>query len=98
MNYITIFVMYQHRGPIGVIKVIEGDTLSGDELVRRYLSESRIEQATALLLSMNWDTHSHICMQSLNQILNYLFKLPLTTEREGKIKFRHLHDLLINKL
>ena len=75
------------RGPIGVIKVIEGDTLSGDELVRRYLSESRAEQATSLLLSMNWDTHPRVCMHSLNQILNYLFKLPLTMEHEGKIRF-----------
>lgn len=71
------------RGPIGVIKVIEGDTLSGDELVRRYLCESRVEQATALLLSMNWDTHPRACMHSLNQIVNYLFKLPLTADREG---------------
>ncbi|GAB1868382.1 WD repeat-containing protein LOC51057-like protein [Camponotus japonicus] len=85
-NNNALFLLLFERGPIGVIKVIEGDTLSGDELVRRYLSESRIEQATALLLSMNWDTHSHICMHSLNQILNYLFKLPLTTEREGLIQ------------
>ncbi|KAG5345687.1 FRITZ protein, partial [Acromyrmex heyeri] len=78
----SLFLLLFERGPIGVIKVIEGDTLSGDELVRRYLSESRAEQATSLLLSMNWDTHPRICMHSLNQILNYLFKLPLTTERE----------------
>ncbi|RLU18526.1 hypothetical protein DMN91_008883 [Ooceraea biroi] len=82
----SLFLLLFERGPIGVIKVIEGDTFSGDELVRRYLSESRVEQATALLLSMNWDTHPCACMHSLNQILNYLFKLPLTTEREGLIQ------------
>jgi len=81
---------YINRGPIGVIKMIEGDTLSGDELVRRYLSESQVEQATSLLLSMNWDTHPRVCMHSLNQILNYLFKLPLTMEREGKIRFHFI--------
>ncbi|KYQ50912.1 WD repeat-containing protein C2orf86 like protein [Trachymyrmex zeteki] len=82
----SLFLLLFERGPIGVIKMIEGDTLSGDELVRRYLSESRAEQATSLLLSMNWDTHPRVCMHSLNQILNYLFKLPLTTEREGLIQ------------
>ncbi|XP_012232950.2 WD repeat-containing and planar cell polarity effector protein fritz homolog isoform X1 [Linepithema humile] len=82
----SLFLLLFERGPIGVIKVIEGDTLCGDELVRRYLSESRVEQATALLLSMNWDTHPRVCMHSLNQILNYLFKLPLTADREGLIQ------------
>jgi len=81
---------YINRGPIGVIKMIEGNTLSGDELVRRYLAESQVEQATSLLLSMNWDKHPRVCMHSLNQILNYLFKLPLTMEREGKIKFHFI--------
>ncbi|KYN02744.1 WD repeat-containing protein C2orf86 like protein [Cyphomyrmex costatus] len=82
----SLFLLLFERGPIGIIKMIEGDTFSGDELVRRYLSESRAEQATSLLLSMNWDTHPRVCMHSLNQILNYLFKLPLTTEREGMIQ------------
>lgn len=82
----SLFLLLFERGPIGVIKMIEGDTFSGDELVRRYLSESRADQATSLLLSMNWDTHPRVCMHSLNQILNYLFKLPLTMEREGLIQ------------
>ncbi|KAL0112775.1 hypothetical protein PUN28_012206 [Cardiocondyla obscurior] len=82
----SLFLLLFERGPIGIIKMIEGNTLSGDELVRRYLSESRAEQATSLLLSMNWDTHPRVCMHSLNQILNYLFKLPLTTEHEGLIQ------------
>lgn len=88
-SYDFEFVFYYNRGPIGVIKIIEGNTFSGDELIRRYLSESRAEQATSLLLSMNWDTHPRVCMHSLNQILNYLFKLPLTMEREGKLTFRY---------
>ncbi|KAG7204560.1 hypothetical protein KM043_004984 [Ampulex compressa] len=80
-----ILLLFQ-RGPIGVIKVIQGNTLSGDTLVKRYLSLSQIEQATSLLLAMNWDTHPRDCMHSLNQILNYLFKLPLTPERENLIQ------------
>lgn len=66
--------------------MIEGDNLTGDELVRRYLSGCQIKQATYLLLSMNWDTHSRACMHSLNQILNYLFKLPLTTNHDGMMR------------
>lgn len=70
--------------------MLEGSSLSGDVLVKRYLSLSQVEQATSLLLSMNWDTHPRACMHALNQILNYLFKLPLTPERESKTKFHIL--------
>lgn len=72
------------RGPLGIMKFIEGSSLSGDILVRRHLNLSQVDRATSLLLSMNWDTHPEACMHSLNQILNYLFKLPLTPEREGE--------------
>lgn len=65
--------------------MLEGNSFAGDVLVKRYLSLSQVEQATSLLLSMNWDTHPCACMHALNQIMNYLFKLPLTTERESKI-------------
>ncbi|XP_032668445.1 WD repeat-containing and planar cell polarity effector protein fritz [Odontomachus brunneus] len=82
----SLFLLLFERGPIGVLKVIEGDSLTGDELVRRYLSGCQIKQATYLLLSMNWDTHPRACMHSLNQILNYLFKLPLTTNHDGLIQ------------
>ncbi|KAF7413526.1 hypothetical protein HZH68_002015 [Vespula germanica] len=82
----SLFLLLFERGPIGVIRVVEGDNLSGDILVRRYLMLSQIEQATSLLLRLNWDTHPRICMHSLNQILNYLFKLPLTSEHESFIQ------------
>ncbi|EFN89810.1 WD repeat-containing protein LOC51057-like protein [Harpegnathos saltator] len=82
----SLFLLLFERGPIGVLKVVEGDSLTGDELVRRYLSGCQIKQATYLLLSMNWDTHPRACMHSLNQILNYLFKLPLTTNHDGLIQ------------
>ncbi|XP_014483964.1 PREDICTED: WD repeat-containing and planar cell polarity effector protein fritz isoform X2 [Dinoponera quadriceps] len=82
----SLFLLLFERGPIGVLKVIEGDCLTGDELIRRYLSGCQIKQATCLLLSMNWDTHPRACMHSLNQILNYLFKLPLTTNHDGLIQ------------
>ncbi|XP_043496759.1 WD repeat-containing and planar cell polarity effector protein fritz isoform X1 [Polistes fuscatus] len=82
----SLFLLLFERGPIGVIRVVEGDNLSGDILVRKYLILSQIEQATSLLLRLNWDTHPRICMHSLNQILNYLFKLPLTAEHESFIQ------------
>ncbi|KAK2580498.1 hypothetical protein KPH14_006235 [Odynerus spinipes] len=82
----SLFLLLFERGPIGVIRVVEGDNLTGDVLVGRYLRLSQIEQATSLLLRLNWDTHPRICMHSLNQILNYLFKLPLTSEHESFIQ------------
>lgn len=45
-----------------------------------------VDRATSLLLAMNWDTHPRACMHSLNQILNHLFKLKLTPERESLIQ------------
>ncbi|XP_031834226.1 WD repeat-containing and planar cell polarity effector protein fritz [Nomia melanderi] len=82
----SLLLLIFQRGPIGVIKLLEGDSLSGDVLAKRYLSLYQVEQATSLLLSMNWDTHPRACMHTLNQILNHLFKLPLTSERENLIQ------------
>ena len=72
---------------MGVIKIIEGSELPGDLIIQHYLRYSQVDQATSLLLFMNWDTHPQICMHSLNQIVNYLFKLPLNPERESKNQF-----------
>ncbi|KZC05895.1 WD repeat-containing and planar cell polarity effector protein fritz [Dufourea novaeangliae] len=82
----SLLLLIFQRGPIGVIKMLEGDSLSGDVLIKRYLSLYQIEQATSLLLSMNWDIYPRACMHALNQILNHLFKLPLTPERENLIQ------------
>ncbi|OAD59680.1 WD repeat-containing and planar cell polarity effector protein fritz [Eufriesea mexicana] len=82
----SLLLLIFQRGPLGVIKMLEGNSFTGDVLVKRYLSLSQVEQATSLLLAMNWDTHSRACMHALNQIVNYLFKLPLTTERENLIQ------------
>ncbi|CAK9801233.1 WD repeat-containing and planar cell polarity effector protein fritz [Anthophora quadrimaculata] len=82
----SLLLLIFQRGPVGVIKMLEGNSFTGDVLVKRYLSLSQVEQATSLLLSMNWDIHPRACMHALNQIVNYLFKLPLTTERENLIQ------------
>lgn len=75
------------RGPVAIIRIVEGENFSGDVLVQRYLALSQVQQATSLLLALNWDSNPHICMNSLNQIINYLFNQPLTPERESKFIF-----------
>ncbi|XP_066591947.1 WD repeat-containing and planar cell polarity effector protein fritz [Prorops nasuta] len=85
-NSDSLFLLLFERGPIGMIKVVEGNHFTGDVLVQKYLALSHVEQATALLLSLNWNTYPSICMHSLNQILNYLFKLPLTDDNERLIQ------------
>ncbi|XP_014218415.1 WD repeat-containing and planar cell polarity effector protein fritz [Copidosoma floridanum] len=82
----SLFLIFFERGPIAIFKIIEGENFAGDVLVQRYLALSQVEQATSLLLAMNWDTNPHACMHTLNQIVNYLFKLPLTPERETYIQ------------
>ncbi|XP_012271982.1 WD repeat-containing and planar cell polarity effector protein fritz isoform X2 [Orussus abietinus] len=82
----SLFLLLFERGPLGVIRIVEGENLSGDVLIHKHLSLSQVERATSLLLFMNWDIHPRACMHSLNQILNYLFKLPLTPERESLIQ------------
>lgn len=63
--------------------MIEGNNFAGDILVQKYLEFSQVQPAVSLLLAMNWDSNPHVCMHSLNQIVNYIFKLPLTPERES---------------
>lgn len=76
-----------------MVRVVEGANFAGDILVQRYLTVSQVQQATSLLLAMNWDTTPHVCMHSLNQIVNYLFKQPLTPDRESMIFFLIIVDL-----
>ncbi|XP_033222813.1 WD repeat-containing and planar cell polarity effector protein fritz [Belonocnema kinseyi] len=82
----ALFLLLFERGPLGVIRIIEGSNFPGDVLVEKYLGSGQVDRAASLLLFMNWDTHPQICMHSLNQIVNYLFKLPLTSEREDLIQ------------
>uniref|UniRef100_A0ABD2WPH6 WD repeat-containing and planar cell polarity effector protein fritz n=1 Tax=Trichogramma kaykai TaxID=54128 RepID=A0ABD2WPH6_9HYME len=80
-----IFLLFE-RGPIAILRSIESDNLGGDVLVQKYLGLSLVQQATSLLLAMNWDLHPQACMHSLNQIVNFLFKMPLTPDRENLIQ------------
>ncbi|XP_058803143.1 WD repeat-containing and planar cell polarity effector protein fritz [Phymastichus coffea] len=82
----ALFLLLFERGPVAIIRVVEGANFSGDILVQRYLTLSQVQQATCLLLAMNWDMSPRVCMHSLNQIVNYLFKQPLTPDRENLIQ------------
>ncbi|XP_044021196.1 WD repeat-containing and planar cell polarity effector protein fritz isoform X2 [Aphidius gifuensis] len=81
-NNDSLILLLFEKGPICITRIIEGNNLSGDTLIYKYLNIHQPERATNILLSMNWDLNSRSCMYSLNQILNYLFKYPLNTERE----------------
>ncbi|XP_011310420.1 WD repeat-containing and planar cell polarity effector protein fritz isoform X2 [Fopius arisanus] len=85
-NRDSLLLLSFERGPLGALRIVEGSNLSGDVLVFKYLNLSSPDRATSLLLSMNWDNHPRICMHSLNQILNHLFKLQLLPERESLIQ------------
>ncbi|KAK0095293.1 hypothetical protein PV326_008759 [Microctonus aethiopoides] len=82
----ALLLILFERGPIGVIRIVEGNNLSGDVLVHRYLNLQLPDRATSLLLSINWDLQPRICMYALSQIVNYLFKLPLCPEHENLIQ------------
>ena len=61
-----------------------GSSLSPDVLVSQYLSVNQVDRAINLLLSLNWDSYGFICLTCLHRIANYLFRQPLTMEREGE--------------
>ena len=61
---------------------IHGSCLTADAIVSQYLEYAQVDRALNLLLSLNWDAYGIQCMRSLHRIANYLFRLPLTHERE----------------
>lgn len=82
-------------GPVGVLKVTGGCGLRGDihtsgftvdVLVHNYLSGNQVERAINLLLCLNWDVYGAMCLISLHKIVNFIFRLPLTQERELQLE------------
>lgn len=82
------------RGPLALLRLVGGGGMKGDvhgvgltpdALVLLYLNLNQVDKAINLLLSLNWDSYGFVCLACLNRIVNYLFRLPLTPEREGKI-------------
>ena len=82
-------------GRLACVKVTGGCGLKGDihtsgftvdVLVHNYLSANQVERAINLLLCLNWDVYGAMCLISLHKIVNYIFRLPLTPEREAQLE------------
>lgn len=90
------FLLLQfERGPLAVIQLVGGGGLIGDlhgsgltadTMVAKYLMFSQVDRAINLLLSLNWDSYGQQCISCLNRITNYLFRQPLTPEREVQLQ------------
>lgn len=82
-------------GPIGMLRITGGCGLRGDihtsgftvdVLIHNYLSGGQVERAINLLLCLNWDVYGAMCLISLHKIVNFIFRLPLTPEREALLQ------------
>lgn len=89
----SLLLLIFEGGPLGVLSLIGGgglqevpDGLTPDSLVRQYLLWNQIEKAINLLLSLNWNTQGIMSHMSLQAIVNYIFRHPLTPEREIQLE------------
>lgn len=76
-----MFCMF--RGPVVAIKVLGVGKLCVNRLVSMYLNEHDVDRALNFLLGLDWHTEGQLCLTQLQQITNYLFRLPFTPVREG---------------
>lgn len=60
--------------------------LTADVLVHKYLTLNSVEKAINVLLCLNWDTYGAMCLIALHRIANWIFRLPLTPEREVQLQ------------
>uniref|UniRef100_A0A1B6D3B8 WD repeat-containing and planar cell polarity effector protein fritz n=1 Tax=Clastoptera arizonana TaxID=38151 RepID=A0A1B6D3B8_9HEMI len=83
------------RGPLAVLRLVgggghvhdvQGSGLTADVLVAQYLNVGQVERAVNLLLSQNWETQGSVCLKCLHLIANYIFRFPLTPEREVQLE------------
>lgn len=79
------------NGPAACLRFFAGTGLKGDVhtsgltadvLIHKYLNLNFVEKAINLMLCLNWDTYGAMCLLALHKIANYIFRLPLTPERE----------------
>lgn len=82
-------------GPVGIMRIAGGCGLKGDihtsgftvdVLIHNYLSAHQVERAINLLLCLNWDVYGAMCLISLHKIVNFVFRQPLTPEREAQLQ------------
>ncbi|XP_060607543.1 WD repeat-containing and planar cell polarity effector protein fritz homolog [Ruditapes philippinarum] len=85
-DYTDALAVVYDRGPVGVLLmslgVVSRERLSCVELVKEYIRSKQIEDAVALLCSMNWDIDGTSCYTCLTAIVTHLLKMPLNAERE----------------
>jgi len=65
------------------IKVLGVGKLCVNQLVSMYLNENDVDHALNFLLGLDWHSEGPLCLTTLQQITNYLFRLPFTPVREG---------------
>lgn len=91
----SFILMLFDNGPIANLRLIGGSGLRGDihtsgftadVLIHQYLCLHNVERAINVLLCLNWDTYGAMCLISLHKIANYIFKQPLTIERELQLE------------
>lgn len=83
------------NGPMANLRLFGGSGLRGDihtsgftadVLIHQYLCLHNVERAINVLLCLNWDAYGAMCLISLNKIANYIFKQPLSLEREMQLE------------
>ncbi|KAL4238300.1 hypothetical protein ACF0H5_003012 [Mactra antiquata] len=89
-DYNDVLSIIYDRGPIGVIMmslgVVSRERLSCVELVKEYIRAKQMDEAVALLCSMNWDIDGANCYICLTCIVTHLLKMPLNTDREVQLE------------
>uniref|UniRef100_A0A1B0GKH0 Putative fritz isoform a n=1 Tax=Lutzomyia longipalpis TaxID=7200 RepID=A0A1B0GKH0_LUTLO len=86
-------------GPVGCMRFFGGSGMKGDihtsgftpdVFVHSYLSLNQVEKAINILLCLNWDTYGAMCLSSLHKIANFIFRHPLTADREKALGSFHV--------
>lgn len=89
-----LLLMFEN-GPMSCLRFFAGNGLKGDVhtsgftadvIIHKYLNLNSIEKAINVLLCLNWDTYGAMCLISLHKIANYIFRMPLTAEREVQLQ------------
>lgn len=91
----THLVMCLDSGTLACLRIVGGAGMKGDihktgftadVLVHNYISLGHVEKAINILLSLNWDAYGAMCLVSLHKIANFIFRQPLTAEREVQVQ------------
>jgi len=77
------------------IKVLGIGKLCVNQLVSMYLNENNVDHALNFLLGLDWHSEGPQCLTTLQQITNYLFRLPFTPVREGKYDYNYLVTIYV---